>query len=240
MLPHKTLLKGPRNECSVYKSTTLRNLFHRKWLSETGFERRCGMWEPAVPICFLPSDPWLCDCAVMTRPWVSQMACEDVRSASSSCLPAEPEAPLLLPSGQRRQNFTSKKKKKSLRKEERQQWMCQIAKGIKDWNSLKRRMHIEKPPTLSLNPTRNWPWLCSMVAGGNSPYEFSSLGRWAGEAAVSLWGQLQSTRMSSLGCNPTHQGFDMQDGKRKRTLKKGRWEERLKRGKKKTGAWKIF
>lgn len=42
--------------------------FHRKWLSETGFERRCGMWEPAVPICFLPSDPWLCDCAVMTRP----------------------------------------------------------------------------------------------------------------------------------------------------------------------------
>lgn len=40
--------------------------FHRKPLSETGFERRCVIWEPRLPICFLPSDLWLFDYMVMT------------------------------------------------------------------------------------------------------------------------------------------------------------------------------
>lgn len=40
--------------------------FHRKLHSGIGLERRCGIWEPVVPICFLPSDPWLFDYMVMT------------------------------------------------------------------------------------------------------------------------------------------------------------------------------
>lgn len=38
----------------------------RKAPSEMGLERRCGSREPGVPICFLPSDPWLFDFVVMT------------------------------------------------------------------------------------------------------------------------------------------------------------------------------
>lgn len=44
--------------------------FHRKPPSETGFERRCVIWESRLPICFLPSDPWLFDYMVMTLYWV--------------------------------------------------------------------------------------------------------------------------------------------------------------------------
>lgn len=40
--------------------------FHRKPPSEAGLERRCGIWEPTVPICFLPSDPRLFDYVVVT------------------------------------------------------------------------------------------------------------------------------------------------------------------------------